>query len=72
MMPSGAAVPLLMFVFLVFACLLTIRVIERVRPHVSLAAVSMLCVFVVFGVDAPYFVVSDEFFIRCRLRRPCC
>ena len=49
MMPSGAAVPLLIVCFLVFACLLTIRVIERVRPHVSLAAVSMLCVFVVLA-----------------------
>lgn len=62
MMPSGAAVPLLMFVFLVFACLLTIRVIERVRPHVSLAAVSMLCVFVVLASNAPYLWYRTNFY----------
>ena len=62
MMPSGAAVPLLMFGFLVFACLLTIRVIKRVRPHVSVAAVSMLCVFVLLASNAPYLWYRTNFY----------
>lgn len=45
-----------------FACLLTIRVIERVRPHVSLAAVSMLCVFVVLASNAPYLWYRTNFY----------
>ena len=38
MMPCGAAVPLLMLGFLVFGCLLVIRVISRIRPNAPLAA----------------------------------
>lgn len=61
MMPSGAAVPLLMVCFLVFACLLTIRVIERVRPHVSLGCGQYVVRVCGFGVERPVLVVSDEF-----------
>ena len=61
-MPSGAAVPLLMFGFLVFACLLTIRVIKRVRPHVSVAAASMLCVFVLLASNASYLWYRTNFY----------
>ncbi|MDF4086581.1 hypothetical protein [Bifidobacterium catenulatum] len=62
MMPSGAAVPLLMFGFLVFVCLLTIRVIKRVHPHVSVAAVSMLCVFVLLASNASYLWYRTNFY----------
>ena len=36
--------------------------IERVRPHVSLAAVSMLCVFVVLASNAPYLWYRTNFY----------
>ena len=62
MLPSGAAVPLLMFGFLVFSCLLTIRVVSRIRPHAPLAAVSMLCVFVLLASNGAYLWYRTNFY----------
>lgn len=45
-----------------FACLLTIRVIKRVRPHVSVAAISMLCVFVLLASNASYLWYRTNFY----------
>ncbi|WP_137656901.1 hypothetical protein [Bifidobacterium moukalabense] len=62
MLPSGAAVLLLMFGFLVFACLLTVRLIERIRPGSSIAAVSMICVFVLLASNSVYLWYRTNFY----------
>ena len=62
MMPCGAAVPLLMLGFLVFGCLLVIRVISRIRPNAPLAAVSMLCVFMLLASNGLYLWYRTNFY----------
>lgn len=62
MLPSGAAEFLLMFGFLVFACLLVIRLIQRIAPHASLAATSMAVVFVLLASNAPYLWFRSNFY----------
>ena len=62
MLPSSAAVLLLMFGFLVFACLLTVRLIERIRPGSSLAAASLLCVFMLLASNSVYLWYRTNFY----------
>lgn len=62
MMPSGAAVPLLMLGFLVFGCLLVIRMVDRIRPGMPVAAVSMLCVFMLLASNGVYLWYRTNFY----------
>ena len=62
MMPAGAAVLLLMFGFLVFGCLLTIRMVDRIRPGMPMAAVSMLCVFMLLASNGMYLWYRTNFY----------
>ena len=62
MLPSGAAELVLMLGVLVFACLLTIRLIRRTAPRTSLAATSMAIVFVLVGSNAPYLWFRTNFY----------
>lgn len=62
MLPSGAAELTLMFGVLVFACLLTIRLIRRMAPRTSLAAASMAMTFVLVGSNAPYLWFRTNFY----------
>lgn len=62
MLPSGAVEPILMFGVLVFACLLTIRLIQRLAPRTSLAATSMALVLVLVGSNAPYLWFRTNFY----------
>lgn len=62
MMPSGAAVPLLMLGFLVFGCLLVIRKADRIRPGMPVAAVSMLCVFMLLASNGVYLWYRTNFY----------
>lgn len=62
MLPSGAAELVLMLGVLVFACLLTIRLIRRIAPRTSLAATSMAIVFVLVGSNAPYLWFRTNFY----------
>lgn len=62
MMPSGAAVPLLMLGFLVFGCLLVIRMADRIRPGMPVAAVSMLCVFMLLASNGVYLWYRTNFY----------
>lgn len=62
MMPCSAAVPLLMLGFLVFGCLLVVRVSSRVRPGAPLAAVSMLCVFLLLVSNGAYLWYRTNFY----------
>ena len=62
MLPSGVAELVLKFGVLVFACLLTIRLIRRIAPRTSLAATSMAIVFVLVGSNAPYLWSRTNFY----------
>ena len=62
MMPCGAAVPLLMLGVLVFGRLLVMRVISRIRPKAPLAAVSMLCVFMLLASNGLYLWYRTNFY----------
>ncbi|HAK71758.1 MAG TPA: hypothetical protein DCO66_03705 [Bifidobacterium sp.] len=61
-LPTGAAVLLLMFGFLVFSCLLTVRLAVRLRPGVSVAATGMLCAFVLLASNGAYLWYRTNFY----------
>lgn len=62
MLPSDAAELLLMFGFLVFGCLLVIRLVDRLTARASLASVSMLLVFFVLATNASYLWFRTNFY----------
>lgn len=62
MLPAGAAVALLLFVFVVFAALLVIRVLKMVSPNISVAAVSMAIVLFLLGSQAGYLAFRMNFY----------
>lgn len=62
MLSSAAAVYLFMFIALVFIWLLTIRLIVRLAPRTSLAATSMMLLFVPLAANMPYLVYRTNFY----------
>ncbi|RSX56367.1 glycosyltransferase [Bifidobacterium samirii] len=62
MLPTGAAVPILMFMFTVAACLLIVRLLHRFAPSVSLAAASMAVVGFLIGANACYLWFRTNFY----------
>ncbi|MDF7664940.1 glycosyltransferase [Bifidobacterium sp. ESL0745] len=62
MLPAGAAVALLLLVFVIFAALLVIRVLKMVRPNISVAAVSMAITLFVLGSQAGYLAFRLNFY----------
>lgn len=70
MMPCGAAVPLLMLGFLVFGCLLVIRVISRIRPNAPVGCGQYAVRVHAVGFQWFVSVVSDEFLFGADRRLP--
>lgn len=62
MLPSGAAVPLLMFGFLLFGSLLTLRLASRIAPSTPLAAAILALAVFLFGANAPYLWFRTNFY----------
>lgn len=62
MLPSSAAVTLLLFVFALFGSLLVIRLVKRLAPHASLASVSMAIALVALGSNAGYLAFRMNFY----------
>lgn len=62
MLPSGAAVPLLMFGFLLFGSLLTLRLVSRIAPSTPLAAAILALAVFLFGANAPYLWFRTNFY----------
>ena len=62
MLPTGAAVPILMFAFTAAACLLIVRLLHRIAPSVSLAAASMAIVGFLIGANACYLWFRTNFY----------
>ncbi|WEV70005.1 glycosyltransferase [Bifidobacterium sp. ESL0775] len=62
MLPSGVAVALLLFVFVVFGSLLVIRVLKMARPSISLAATSMAITVFLLGSQAGYLAFRMNFY----------
>lgn len=62
MLPSAAAVAFFMCLFLIFAALLVIRIIESIAPKTSLAAASMAVTLLVLGSNAAYLIFRMNFY----------
>ncbi|PLS29566.1 PMT family glycosyltransferase [Bifidobacterium parmae] len=62
MLSSAATVHLFMLVALVFAWLLTIRLVVRLAPRTSLAATSMMLLFVPLAANMPYLAYRTNFY----------
>lgn len=61
-LPTGAAELLLMFGFLVFGCLLIIRLVQRLTAQASLAGTSMLLVFFLLATNSSYLWFRTNFY----------
>ncbi|MCH9274956.1 hypothetical protein JS533_001460 [Bifidobacterium amazonense] len=61
-LPTGAADLLLMFGFLVFACLLIVRLLARIAPRTSVASASMIIVFFLLATNASYLWFRTNFY----------
>ena len=62
MLPTGAAVPILMAAFTVAACLLIVRLLHRIAPSVSLATASMAIGGFLIGTNACYLWFRTNFY----------
>lgn len=62
MLSSGAAVLLLMFLAMLFLALLVLRVIDRIAPKTSLAAVSIALTTMLLGSNAGYLLFRRNFY----------
>lgn len=62
MLPTGAAMQILLFAFLTFGLLLVIRLARIIDGTTSLAATSMLCVLFLLGANMPYLVFRTNFY----------
>ncbi|OZG66265.1 hypothetical protein BHAP_0433 [Bifidobacterium hapali] len=62
MLPTGAADLLLMFGFLVFACLMMVRLVHRFAPRASVAATSMAVALFILGSNACYLWFRTNFY----------
>ncbi|WP_125963298.1 glycosyltransferase [Bifidobacterium dolichotidis] len=70
MLPAAAAEPVFMTLYTVFAVLFAMRLLKRVRPHITVAAATMLTVAFMLGSDALYFWYRVNFYsipISCGL-----
>ncbi|MCO6558240.1 MAG: hypothetical protein J6575_02185 [Bifidobacterium sp.] len=62
MLPSGVAVALLLFVFVLFGSLLVIRLLKLLNPKTSLAAVSMAITLFLLGSQVGYLAFRMNFY----------
>ncbi|WP_339562904.1 glycosyltransferase [Bifidobacterium thermophilum] len=62
MLPSASAVLVFMFGFLLFASLLMVRVLRRVAPRISLAALGMAWATLLLGSNAGYLWLRTNFY----------
>ncbi|KAB7791466.1 glycosyltransferase [Bifidobacterium leontopitheci] len=61
-LPAAVAVLLSMFAFLVFACLLVVHLVHRLRPQASLAAASICIVLFLLGSESSYLWFRTNFY----------
>lgn len=62
MLPAAVAVLLSMFAFLVFACLLVVHLVHRLRPEASLAATSICVALFLLGSQSSYLWFRTNFY----------
>ena len=62
MMSSTTAVIMLMFGFLIFGCLLIVRIISGISDHASLATTSMVIILFMIGSNATYLWFRSNFY----------
>ncbi|WEV41417.1 glycosyltransferase [Bifidobacterium sp. ESL0682] len=62
MLPSGAAVAFLVFIFVLFGSLLVIRLLKKLNPNTSLATVSMAITLFILGSQVGYLMFRMNFY----------